>query len=105
IAAIIKEVLEDGKPREDLAYRHVPPALVPGKPLEINLVFERPVVSVNLFYRHVNQAERFKSTLMQGRGGHYQGTVPGAYTDSPYPLQYYFQVTTAKGKEIGRAHV
>src|SRR5262249_31359244 len=100
VAAIIKEVLEGGKPREALAYRHVPPSLVPGKPLEIALTFDRPVDSVGLYYRHVNQAERFKSTLIQGRDGRYQATIPGSYTDSPYPLQYYFQVRTAKGTQI-----
>src|SRR5262249_25751290 len=98
VPAIIKEVLAGRNPREVLTYRHVPPSFVPGKPLEINLVFERPLASVNLYYRHVNQAERFKSTLMQGRDGRYQGTIPGAYTDSAYPLQYYFQVRTAKGR-------
>src|SRR5262249_26070545 len=86
--------------REALAYRHVPPSLVPGKPLEIALTFDRPVDSVGLYYRHVNQAERFKSTLIQGRDGRYQATIPGSYTDSPYPLQYYFQVRTAKGTQI-----
>ena len=98
VDAIIREVLAGGEPREVLTYRHAPPTLVPGKPLEIALILDRPVASVNLYYRHVNQAERFKSSAMQGRDGRYQATIPGPYTDSAYPLQYYFQVKTSAGR-------
>jgi len=66
--------------------------------LEIDLIFDRPVASVSLYYRHVNQAGRFNTTVMQHREGRYQTTIPGADTDSAYPLQYYFQVKTMTGR-------
>ena len=32
---------------------------------------------------------------MQRAGGSYSAAIPAAYTDSPYPLQYYFELRTA----------
>jgi hypothetical protein len=29
---------------------------------------------------------------MQPRDGRYEGTIPGDYTDSPYPLQYFLEL-------------
>jgi hypothetical protein len=46
-------------------------------------------VSATLFYRHVNHGERWRSMAMS-RGNGFEAAVPGAYTKSPYPLQYYF---------------
>jgi hypothetical protein len=46
--------------------------------------------AVHLYYRHVNQAERWLSLEMQrGRDG-YDAAIPGSYTNSAFPLQYYF---------------
>ncbi len=75
--------------------RHVPPeSFHPGTPLEIELKLERPnVASAFLYYRHVNQAERFEAVDMQVQAGRARASIPGSYTDSPYPLQYYFILT------------
>ena len=51
--------------------------------------------SARLHYRHVNQAERWQSTIMDRKGQAYVSAIPGAYTDSPYPLQYYFELKLA----------
>jgi hypothetical protein len=51
-----------------------------------------------MYYRHVNQAERFESVEMPLQGGAYRASIPAAYTDSPYPLQYYFEVKEFAGK-------
>jgi hypothetical protein len=45
----------------------------------------------------VDQAERFNRTRMTGDSSQYRATVPAAYTDSFYPLQYYFEVTKSDG--------
>jgi hypothetical protein len=50
---------------------------------------------VRIFYRHVNQAERWESTPMESRDGRYRATVPADYIKSPFPLQYYFEVQRA----------
>jgi hypothetical protein len=49
-------------------------------------------VLARLYYRRVTQAERYESTEMQLRDGHYRATIPADYTDSHYPLEYYFEL-------------
>jgi hypothetical protein len=76
--------------------RHAPaPRFRPGQPLEIILAVEPKAAAVILFYRHVDQAERYQSAEMQESGATYQATIPGSYTDSQYPLQYYFEIRHA----------
>jgi len=43
----------------------------------------------------VNQAERWQSEEMQSDGRLWRATIPSAYTKSPYPLQYYFEMKEA----------
>jgi hypothetical protein len=69
-----------------------------GEPLNIELAPERKPLSVKLYYRHVNQAERYEAMEMQSRGNLFLATVPGSYTDSPYPLQYYFVLRNGPDK-------
>jgi hypothetical protein len=56
------------------------------------------LTSARLYYRHVNQAERFESAAMEQRAGGYQASIPGAYTDSVFPLEYYFEVKQSPEK-------
>jgi hypothetical protein len=92
--AAIKAVL--GRPRRaSLSCRHQAPAKFrPGQPLGIELSVERgsKPVSARLYYRHVTQAERYESAEMQLRDGRYHATIPAGYTDSQYPLEYYFEL-------------
>jgi hypothetical protein len=61
-----------------------------------------PVSAVRLAYRHVDQAERFRTLDLTpaGTGGEvrFRGEIPAAYTDSPYPLQYYFVLRDGAGR-------
>jgi len=43
-----------------------------------------------LFYRHVNHGERWRSVGLAQEGDSLRAAIPGDYTNSPYPLQYYF---------------
>jgi hypothetical protein len=94
VRAAIEEVL--GPPqRLGRTCRHTPPAsFIRGVSLELRLAVAAPVspTTVHVHYRHVNQAERYVVAEMRLRGGDYRATVPGAYTDSRFPLQYYFEV-------------
>ena len=54
--------------------------------------------SARLYYRHVNQAERYQTAEMQAAGNRYRAAIPGAYTDSPFPLVYYFELKEAADK-------
>jgi len=53
--------------------------------------------AIRLFYRHVDQAERWTSTNMDQEDGRYAGTIPAEYTQSDYPLQYYFELQDGTG--------
>jgi hypothetical protein len=100
VARAVKEVLSFTQ-RPALACRHtVPTRFVRGRPLDIELAVETPAASVGLYYRHVNQAERFNFATMEPREGHYHASIPAAYTDSPYPLQYYFEVKTRERPQL-----
>jgi len=92
IGAAIKEALSRPQ-RVSAPFRHSPPARFrPGQLLEIELfVFEPRSISAWLHYRHVNQAERFVSVQMTKQDKRYRATIPAPYTDSLYPLQYYFE--------------
>ncbi len=90
----------------------LPPQFVAGKPLTIELTLmgqgvlpnagsrsgKPPAVSVRLCYRQVHQAQSFQVAEMQAQGGHYGATIPGAYTNTPYPLEYYFELHDEAGR-------
>ncbi len=86
-----------GKPsRPSVRCAHPPPASFhPGQPLSLSLgvsavaAHEEPT-AVHLYYRHVNQAERWLSVEMQHDHNAYSATIPAKYTNSAFPLQYYF---------------
>jgi hypothetical protein len=77
---------------------HVAPSgFRPGAPvsLEVRVTSATPA-TIWCCYRHVNQAERFERVQMDASAdGTHHATIPAAYTDSPYPLQYYFVVKTS----------
>ena len=58
----------------------------------------RKLTSARLWYRHVNQAERWANAEMAAENGVYRASIPAEYTDSPYPLQYYFEFRDAPDK-------
>lgn len=83
-----------GKPRRPImAARHTPPSgFHPRQSLEMELSVPGAPQSVRLYYRHVNQGERFESGIMHSEGNRFHLSIPATYTDSPYPLQYYFEI-------------
>ena len=94
LTAQIRDVLAP-RPRPQPAAEHIPPlSFTAGRPLPIELnVAMREVTSVWICYRHVNQAESFRSApLQQHESGRYRGEIPGEYAAGAYPLQYYFEL-------------
>jgi hypothetical protein len=83
-----------GRPnRPSIPCAHTPPtSFHPGQPLALSLSVSGRAAAdtVRLYYRHVNQGERWVSLLMLRAHDGYGAAIPGDYTDSPYPLQYYF---------------
>jgi hypothetical protein len=92
-AAVIEAT---GRPqRPSAAMRHqAPDGFRRKQPLTLELAGSE-LASARLYYRHVNQAERWQSAAMDRKGTGYVAAIPGAYTDSPYPLQYYFELKSA----------
>jgi hypothetical protein len=82
-------------PRPAWNCRHTaPPRFQPGKPVPILLAVEgRQPSAVTLHYRHVNQVERFVTVPMSGAP--WAATIPGEFSKSPFPLQYYFSLDHA----------
>ena len=97
----IRIVLEQPR-RPALACRHTPARQFgPGEPLPIDLsVPQGTVRHVRLFYRHVNQAVRWQVRPMDLQGDGYHAAIPAEYTQTRYPLQYYFAVD---GGDAGEA--
>jgi hypothetical protein len=76
--------------------KHDPPrAFHPGSEFALTIATPQSVIEATLWYRHVNHGERWLSTPMQRTAATHTSAIPAAYTDSPYPLQYYFELHTA----------
>jgi hypothetical protein len=92
IRAAIAEVLSRPR-RSTLPVRHTPAAKFDPRQ-SLTLKASCDAASGRLYYRHVNQAERWQSAELKDGAA----TIPAAYTDSPYPLEYYFEFRTAPDK-------
>jgi hypothetical protein len=90
VASVIRAAT--GKPnRPSVHCVHTQPASFhPGQPLSLSLLAPEHSEAVHLYYRHVNQGERWVSIEMQRSHNEYSAAIPGDYTNSIYPLQYYF---------------
>jgi hypothetical protein len=90
-----------GRPsRPSIACVHTPPAAFhPGGPLALSLVIPnlRALSAVHLHYRHVDQAERWLQAEMEPGPSGFTAAIPADYTQSVYPLQYYFELRDRSG--------
>jgi len=69
-----------------------PPKYRRGEAFPISLAADGSWNSVTLYYRHVNQADRFVKAVMQGSQGTYTYSIPAAAMTGQFPLQYYFEL-------------
>ena len=88
----IKKAL--GRPiRNIVSCQHNPPStFIAGQPLDVEFSFDKTPLSAVIFYRHVNQAERYQKMVLNWKGKNAKAIIPGGYTDSPYPIEYYLEV-------------
>jgi hypothetical protein len=78
--------------------RHAPPpSFRRGEPLPIEVTATGPVSSVTLHFRHTNQAEPWRSEALSADADVHRGVIAADYTDSVYPLQYYFECVGRPG--------
>ncbi len=86
-----------------IAWTHTPPAVFqPGSALALAISVPQQVLvpiltSVFLRYRHVNQAERWKRVETQANETVYSAEIPASYTQSPYALEYCFELRAKNG--------
>ncbi|MFC5449230.1 hypothetical protein [Paenibacillus aestuarii] len=53
--------------------------------------------TVIVHYRHLNQVEAYRQTEAQRTESGFVAEIPDAYTDSPYPILYFFEVRDSHG--------
>jgi hypothetical protein len=51
-----------------------------------------------LYYRRVNQSERYQAADLTARGRDYRAEIPAGYAQLSYPLQYYFELKQGSDK-------
>jgi hypothetical protein len=89
------------RPRSSLVHTLSPP-FRRGEPVVVAAHLETAASGkpelVRLHYRCVNQAELYRSLEMERQGDHYQAVIPGQVTDSPFPLQYFFELRRTTGQ-------
>ncbi len=79
--------------RQAVACRHTSPAkYTEGQPLEIQISVPKRTDWIRLHYRHVDQAEDYQTATMTGTDNIYRTVIPGAYTATNFPLEYYFEL-------------
>jgi hypothetical protein len=107
VEKLVQAVLEPPR-RPALAMKHEPPAKFAAGS-EVALVLKRDTKekavqpeAVTLHYRHVNQAEKYQTAEMKADGSNWSATIPADYTQSPYPLQYYFQLRLPKDENASQ---
>ena len=89
-AAIAEASGRPQRPSAEVSHR-APDRFRRGQSLGLELS-AATVASVQLHYRRINQAERWQSVMMDRKGPAYVAGIPDTYTDSPYSLQYYFEL-------------
>ena len=83
--------------RPSFAVKHTPAqAFHVGEDLKLSLQVTDPVAEGVLWYRHVTHAERWLSKPMERSGQVFTAAIPGSYTQSPFPLQYYFELRSQR---------
>jgi hypothetical protein len=80
---------------------HTPPdSFSPGRDLPLILSTRSTFTEAILWYRHVNHGERWLAVSMQHSVGAYSAVIAAEYTNSLYPLQYYFELRTASAAAL-----
>ncbi|MFL6602533.1 MAG: hypothetical protein ACJ8R9_14525 [Steroidobacteraceae bacterium] len=88
-------------PRLTIDAHHSPAdSFHPGSDLVLTISTPPTVTDAALWYRHVNHGERWRSVSMQHSAGSHSAAIPADYTNSLYPLQYYFELRTASDASL-----
>ena len=89
------QLSRSGRP---LVSHRVPGSFSRGAELPLEAFIDEPFDGrVTLHFRHLNQGEDYLTAEMAEEGERYTASIPAAYTDSAYPLTYFFTVRDAAG--------
>jgi hypothetical protein len=81
-----------------LGFSHIPPAeFVKGQSINLRADMPDYTSTVRLHYRHVNQSENYNIVEMKAEGKSYGAAIPGDFTDSVYPVMYFFEAVNSAG--------
>jgi hypothetical protein len=88
--------IAETRARDPLPVQHTAPAgFTRGQAVPLLAAVREGLTKATLWYRHVNAAERWTAVDMTSTAEGWRSEIPAAYTDSPYPLQYYFEFRAA----------
>jgi hypothetical protein len=78
---------------------HSPPkSFRRGQPLAIETAFPMNQKEIRLRFRRVNQSEIWQAMTMKAAAtGKFTAEIGADYTNSPFPLQYYFELHDSNG--------
>ncbi len=85
------------RPTKPNCKHNVPTQFYMGKPLDIAISTTSQVKNVKLHYRHVNQVEVYQVESMADHRGTWRHSIPGEFTDSAFPLMYFFELQDDAG--------
>ncbi len=79
--------------QQHMCHHVAPENFVRGQPVELSLFpSSASRLDVTLHYRRANQAEPWVSVPMLWKAGGYHGMIAGDYTQTDFPLLYYFEI-------------
>ncbi len=92
------QIVETPPRRVEIDCLHTPAEIFqPGKTMAIELTLaDGKTHDVYLYYRHLNQAVDWHMVSMKKKGEQYQAEIPGNYTQTRYPMEYYFAIDMGK---------
>jgi hypothetical protein len=71
-----------------------------GHELPLTISVSGDTQDVRMHYRHVNQAETYISSAMQRRGSDHVANIPATYTDTTFPIEYFFEFSNGEGTKV-----
>jgi len=98
--AVEKSLSRKASPLKAVCQHTAPAAFKRGEPvkLQITVSGNDNALSVSLHYSHVNQAEGYQIVKMLPDGQQFEAAIPGEFTDSVYPLLYFFELKNNAGE-------
>ncbi len=93
LAAAIQQAVGQPQRKAIRAQHHAPARFGRGQALPLTIDAPSGTTRVRLHYRHVDQAENYQVVAMEQKGTQFTASIPAAYTQTEFPLEYFFEVS------------